>query len=163
MYVENDAIPGNFQRGHRVPEAVPRGGLGDVLHQLPAVGFLPDPLLVLAGPQVGQPQLFELRFRLQLRPVVDQPPPGGQGDEQIPGLALEVDAVVQSGRAALHGPNGRFLDLVPEAHNVLVGLAPPAHDAGELVLRDAAFQGPHLDQRPGAALVAAGQGGDFPL
>ena len=104
-----------------------------------------------------------MRFRLQLWPVVGKPPPGGQGDEQIPSLALEVNAVVQGGRTALHGPNGRFLDLIPETYNILVGLAPPAHDAGELVLRDAAFQGPHLDQRPGAALVAAGQGGDFSL
>ena len=157
MNGEHDRVAGGVQGRHSVPQAVPRRGLRDVLHQLPPIGFHPGVVLGVVGAQIGEAQFVKLGFRPQLRLVVGQAAPGGQGDKEEVTFTGKADAVGQGHLFPLHGTDGGVLHVIPIADNVRVGLPPVLHNHRQLLLWYAALQGAHVDEGPNAALIAASQ------
>ena len=114
-------------------------------------------MLGVVGAQVGEAQFVKLGFRPQLRLVVGQAAPGGQGDKEEVTFTGKADAVGQGHLFPLHGTDGGVLHVIPIADNVRVGLPPVLHNHRQLLLWYAALQGAHVDEGPNAALIAASQ------
>ena len=74
----DEAAPEGIQG---IAEDVPADGLGDVFHQLWAVGFNPGPVLLRVGPQIGNAFPAEPVF-FQPRAEVGQRPAGGKLNKQ---------------------------------------------------------------------------------